>query len=744
MPHRESKTRRHRGLRGAGALAGLALLLVLLGTPVAAGSPAGTAPVANAAPQDPARAHPPLYSAWDRALVEAGGPAASRPAGDPFPAQAPPIDLDYLLAIDDPGSGLAHVTLTVRNLSAPTLDVEEHGYHGLYVNVLALTARGPEGQPLAMQRLIDAGTSWAGQRADVWRVQCEGLSTLTLRYTVRPGLQDGEHGRRGSIGHDFALLAGEYVFLVPRGVPVGAVSVRFTLPPGWQVYAPWTAQDQVYDPALPEGRVVDSLAISNFALGQFDVYTQTVGTTQLVVAAYAPWPAAVKEELARQSAEILAYQTAVFGGSVGESYLVLFCPPTPEGEDIYAGEWSTSQGYSIHVAEDGSFWGKWDMFAHQAFHRWNGWAWGLHGYHAWFGEGPNVLYELKTVTRLRITRPYGDMERELQRYYTLYLQDYVTTGKDRPLVSERGELDAFLIYRKGAMVAFLLAQEITLRTEGQRHMDDFLQALVSRYGRYALPCDEACLQAELEALTGSDWVRFFDAYVYGAEPLPMDWAFEDDDGDGLSNALEIGWDTDPRRADTDGDGHHDGSEVVHGSDPRDPASVPHLAYLPALSRNHAQAAPPPPLEGLGDDWPDGVLLAEDVQGDSVDAAGTDLKAVYQVTGPESVHLFVEGYGPAFARGALEMDLLITEGAASPWILRLYAQANGSLTASADRDGDGQWESYPLPGAGVSWGRLLALQIPLAPFQAPLEWTLILARLWAEVEGEGAWVDTIRP
>lgn len=45
----------------------------------------------------------------------------------------------------------------------------------------------------------------------------------------------------------------------------------------------------------------------------------------------------------------------------------------------------------------------------------------------------------------------------------------------------------------------------------------------------------------------------------------------DDDGDGLNNADELLWDTDPSNPDTDGDGYLDGEEVAARHDPRIPA-----------------------------------------------------------------------------------------------------------------------------------------------------------------------------
>ncbi len=53
----------------------------------------------------------------------------------------------------------------------------------------------------------------------------------------------------------------------------------------------------------------------------------------------------------------------------------------------------------------------------------------------------------------------------------------------------------------------------------------------------------------------------------------------DDDGDGLTNADELRYGTNPFLADTDGDGWSDGDEIDNGSDPLDPNSRPKLTFV---------------------------------------------------------------------------------------------------------------------------------------------------------------------
>ena len=49
------------------------------------------------------------------------------------------VDLDYLLRIEDPGTGTATVRLTIGNLVSDSFTLEEYGFHGLNVNVLSLS-----------------------------------------------------------------------------------------------------------------------------------------------------------------------------------------------------------------------------------------------------------------------------------------------------------------------------------------------------------------------------------------------------------------------------------------------------------------------------------------------------------------------------------------------------------------------------------------------------------------------------
>jgi len=386
---------------------------------------------------------------------------------------------------------------------------------------------------------------------------------------------------------------------------------------------------------------------------------------------------------------------------------------------------------------------RWKMFGHQLVHVWNHFDTGPWGGKPWWAEGPADFYGGKTAARLGFGQ---DMEGPLREMYRTYLEQYVAMGADRAVASvEGGDPDAvFFIYRKGEMVCFLLAKEIFLGTDGAKTMDDLMQLMFQKYGQYRGTCDEPCIQSEVEDLTGLNFTQFFTNYVYGRTALPMQWAFEDDDGDELSNALEIAWDTHPRRADTDGDGYTDAREVAAGSNPLDPLSIPHTLYLPALLVNASPPGLPISIDGAGADWQNYPPVASDASGDSVGGAHTDVKALHLEWCSSYLYLMFEVYDPPLvAPATLELNLELVDGSV---VRRLGSniQSAGGFFGWMDTDGDGELEPYPVRGALMAWGDVFELRLPLRALGQPQSVRFAGANLWCDVNGAWTGVDMIHP
>jgi hypothetical protein len=257
---------------------------------------------------------------------------------------------------------------------------------------------------------------------------------------------------------------------------------------------------------------------------------------------------------------VLEYLTSVFNGSVGDYFLMIFIPRLPDahpmGLKVMAGEYANSSGATPYIGADEGFIDNSPAYGHAMFHRWNGTALGFGGGGAWWMDGPAEFYGQKATAQKGKGAHDGvhkRMEDNLRELYNTLQNDFVAKGQDRSLASViRGFPDTvtadFFIYRKSKLVVFLLAKEIYLRTNGACKLDDLMKVLYQKYKNLNGRCDEDCLQAEIETLTGASFSQFFNDYIYGTAPLPMDWAFDrDDDGDGLSNSDEICFDTHPIR-----------------------------------------------------------------------------------------------------------------------------------------------------------------------------------------------------
>ena len=335
------------------------------------------------------------------------------------------LDLTYLLTIDDPGSGLATVVLTVINILTDVLEVEEHGYKNVYANILALSAKNSAGNPLSAEYY--SYTNYMGVEKDTWRIECAGSSQIIIEYKAQIGIADtdevGNPLQWGHLGPDWAVMAGEYVFLIPKQpVPnqsgVGSVAVLFDLPEGWEPYTPWPQYDSVHFPTSQTADILDHFCWSSFALGHFDLYSRTIGMTDMRVAAHYGFAAEVQEAMAQRAWDIIAYQTSVFDSSVGDFYLAIFVPKGADGQRVMAGEWSNSQGFSPDIGPDGTLWSPGAMFAHQTFHRWNAFDIGFWGGQAWWIDGPAEVLRGKDRCEVAIWSGCGSRStRSLQPIY---------------------------------------------------------------------------------------------------------------------------------------------------------------------------------------------------------------------------------------------------------------------------------------------------------------------------------------
>ena len=83
----------------------------------------------------------------------------------------------------------------------------------------------------------------------------------------------------------------------------------------------------------------------------------------------------------------------------------------------------------------------------------------------------------------------------------------------------------FIVYCKGALVAYLLDREIERRIGHRFSLDDIVRAIWAEHGHRKGLLTYDRIQTILLQVTGSDFSDFFTAYVFGSDPviLPELW-----------------------------------------------------------------------------------------------------------------------------------------------------------------------------------------------------------------------------
>ncbi len=76
-------------------------------------------------------------------------------------------------------------------------------------------------------------------------------------------------------------------------------------------------------------------------------------------------------------------------------------------------------------------------------------------------------------------------------------------------------------YAKGALVGMLLDLNIRMRSNGEKSLDDVMQALWQQYGKPGVGLPEGAFEGLVEAVTGIDFKTEFDLWVRSTDDLPL-------------------------------------------------------------------------------------------------------------------------------------------------------------------------------------------------------------------------------
>lgn len=168
-----------------------------------------------------------------------------------------------------------------------------------------------------------------------------------------------------------------------------------------------------------------------------------------------------------------------------------------------------------------------ERVAHEVFHAWVGNA---------LRDDKDQKYDDGLWFREGITQYYGERgagatkySEHMVRHWNTYEDTILGTAYDIPLTDMPSEALAtgdetfrLNVYWKGALVAYLMDQRLVAKGLS---LDVFLRAMYTEYAlnQRSFKTPEAITM--LNTISNEDWTVFFNQYVYGVTPLPLDGEF---------------------------------------------------------------------------------------------------------------------------------------------------------------------------------------------------------------------------
>jgi len=217
----------------------------------------------------------------------------------------------------------------------------------------------------------------------------------------------------------------------------------------------------------------------------------------------------------------------VWGTEMALPEYTLVIPESPNSEKlIYAGEWSTGQGFS-------SNWGIIDeLLVHQMYHVWNAWAVGIpwddtsDSNPIFWIEGFNEYFDDKILTNLDFATEQNEDHQWLKDWWYPKYVNIRGTEEDLNIIKEE-DLPNNLGYFKGAVYAYAMDNEISERTQGEYSLDFLLKYLWEQYLEHDTPVSYQRMLDYLDTIIPDGMRDWFKAYLNNNEPVYL-YEFEDD------------------------------------------------------------------------------------------------------------------------------------------------------------------------------------------------------------------------
>jgi Tfp pilus assembly protein PilF len=309
---------------------------------------------------------------------------------------------------------------------------------------------------------------------------------------------------QGALADDWATFDGR-LFVVPKNsARLRNVRVGFTRPASWSVASALRQDgDWHYFDTFEQKDMYQLLDMSCFGVGRVEQQTRRFGEMDVRVAVYSGWNAKDKTKLFDSTFAILDYFHETLDFDLGAPYLAVWSPKF-ERYRVYGGSHSNgtcqeNPGGALRPLQ---------VMTHRVAHSMDKYKpSGLHVSNPenyWFREAWPSYMEVVATEAAGVAPDQGYFN---ALYNTYKVGRRTNIERDIPLTKEkdaRGHVVEFVHYKKGPLVAKMLAHQIEVRSG--RTIEQFMRGVWAEYGFYEKRFD---VKQELERFTGSSFDDFW-------------------------------------------------------------------------------------------------------------------------------------------------------------------------------------------------------------------------------------------
>lgn len=429
-----------------------------------------------------------------------------------------PIDVEYNVRIDK-SKNQAFVTCKLINIRQKSL-------------IMSLWEKSIKPAKISFDS-TDGSPTWKeleeSDAENFWQMEFNtpSIKTVTIQYQVTLNVissMDYYPAYISYVGEKYGILDGHMLFLSPYNFNInGKIKVILDMPDGWKALTPWDEESSLTFSADYIQDVVDSV----FCIGQFQFIERKINNKQ-VYAAYCG-SKNIGSELdgkAETVAQLFKDYMTRFGDFPFKKYIAIFSEQTPDGKYIHGT--AHGSGFAGPIEMPLTF--TLQFMAHEIFHIWNGRILNQKSqYEVWFKEGFTQYYGYMTPYRVGLYDKDQFVD-YLKSDYQKYLQNYRASRDialarvNEKMAREEGHNHAesisnFIMYRKGALVASVMDDEIKRVTNGKKSLDDLIRYMLTEYRDKAYSSEDVL--KSLNAITDSDFTKFFSDFIYGRKELPL-------------------------------------------------------------------------------------------------------------------------------------------------------------------------------------------------------------------------------